>query len=273
MDHAVSTLNVQDRPARVGAVSFLNTRPLIAGLEGDPGVQLVWDVPSRLATLLAADELDAALVPVVDLLGRSPAWQIVSDACIAAEGETLTVRIFSQVPPDQIHTLHVDGHSHTSVALARLIWDRVHRRPLHMVPLAEGAAVDEHEAVLLIGDKVISADARRFAYDIDLGGAWRAWTGLPFVFAVWASPRPDDFPRLADALAAARDRGVAQAVQIAERDGPTLGWKPQAAIDYLTRKLSFSLTQRFRQGLDLFLQSVGQHAIVSPPNLACAGSP
>ena len=251
---------------RVGAVSFLNTRPLIEGLADDPRVRVVWDVPSRLAALLSAGRLDVALVPVVDLLRAPETWHILSDACIAAEGETLTVRIFSHVPPERIETLHADPHSHTSVALARLLWSQVHGQPLEVLPLTDYAALAEHQAVLLIGDKVISADVDGFEYDVDLGGAWRAWTGLPFVFAVWATPRPDAYPWLAARLAAARDRGVAAAGRIAERDGPALGWPVPTAVDYLTRKLSFTLTPRFRQGLDLFLRSVTEHAIVPAPD-------
>ena len=77
---------------------------------------------------------------------------------------------------------------HTSVILARLVWKGFHRRPLSVVPLKAGAGVDHCESVLLIGDKVVRADVGGFPYRVDLGGAWRAWTGLPFVFAAWGAP-------------------------------------------------------------------------------------
>ena len=261
------------RPVRVGAVSFLNTRPLIEGLADDARIELVYGVPARLAEQLASRQLDVALIPVVDYACSPEPLAILSDACIAADGETLTVRIFSRVPPDRIDTLHVDGDSHTSVALARLLAARVYRRPIDIRPLARDAALTEHQAVLLIGDKVVSAQVEAFDYDVDLGGAWKAWTGLPFVFAVWATRTPDAYAWVADALSAARDRGVAVSPWIAERDGPELGWPVPAAVDYLTNKLSFTLGPRFRRGMELFLQSVAEHGIVAARNNTLAATP
>jgi len=114
---------VSQRPKhRLGVVSYLNARPLIAGLAEEPDIELIFEVPSRLPEMLAGGEVDVALVPVIDLMRRGSEWQIVSDACIGCDGETLTVRVFSRVPPERITKLHVDGDSHTSVALARVIW-------------------------------------------------------------------------------------------------------------------------------------------------------
>ena len=107
---------------RLGVVSYLNAKPLIAGLDRDPDVQLVYEVPARLALLLDEGAVDAALVPVIDLVQEERAWRIVSDACIGCDGETLTVRVFSRVAAESITRLHVDGDSHTSVALATIIW-------------------------------------------------------------------------------------------------------------------------------------------------------
>ncbi len=262
--HAM-TLRSNPSPAvtHVGAVSYLNTRPLIEGLEDDPRIRLVYDVPARLPARLAAGEVDAALVPVVDLLQSGERWSLLSDACIAADGETMTVRVFSRIAPDRIRTLFVDGHSHTSVALARLIWLQVHGQALSVEPLADPDDLDGCDAVLLIGDKVVGADVHGFSYDIDLGGAWRAWTGLPFVFAVWATARPADLSWLAEPLNAARDRGVRRARDIAERDAAAAGWPVPAAVDYLTNKLSYTLTPRARQGLDRFLHAAVEHDIIT----------
>jgi len=119
------------------------------------------------------------------------------------------VRIFAQVPPDRIRTLWVDTDSHTSVALARVLWRELYVRDL------ESRTIDTRredlracEAVLLIGDKVVSPQRGSFAYEVDLGGAWRQHTGLPFVFAVWAMrtamPNGGNVAALLEAADAAR---------------------------------------------------------------------
>ena len=117
---------------------------------------------------------------------------------------------------------------------------------------------------------MVSADVNAFGYDIDLGGAWKAWSGLPFVFAVWATADPERFGWVAHALGAARDRGLGDIRRIAEREGPKLGWPVSAAVEYLTHKLSFSLTPKFHQGMDLFLQSVRRDAIVPSTDIVTA---
>ncbi|KAA0223063.1 MAG: hypothetical protein EDS66_04195 [Planctomycetota bacterium] len=246
---------------RLGVVSFLNARPLICGLDADPRVTLRPDVPSRLAGLLDAGEVDAALVPIIDLLTHERAWRIISDACIGCDGETLTVRVFSKVPPERITRLHVDGDSHTSVALARLIWRTVHGVDLDIVPW-EGDATAQ--AALLIGDKVVTRRPSAFDIETDLGAAWKSMTGLPFVFAVWAAPVGLDAGPLAAILSAARDAGVAQADQIAERFGPHAGWPVAVARRYLTRRLRFTLTPRAREGMTRFLELAKSCAIVDP---------
>jgi len=140
----------------IGAVSFLNTRPLIDGLADQPGVTLRLAVPSALPALLADGSADVVLVPTVDYGRNRDVWQMVSDACIASDGQTMTVRIFSRVPPDRISTLHVDGDSHTSVALAGVLWRRLYDRALPVETIdAHAESIDRHEAVLLIGDKVV----------------------------------------------------------------------------------------------------------------------
>jgi predicted solute-binding protein len=148
---------------RLGAVSFLNARPLIEGLEGREDVELFYDVPARLPALLDAGRVDAALTPLIDVIRSAGRYRVVSDACIGCDGETMTVRIFSQVSPDRIRTLHVDGDSHTSVALARVLWRELHGRDLELRPLDRSQDVGQLESVLLIGDKVVQR-RRGFAY-------------------------------------------------------------------------------------------------------------
>lgn len=251
---------------RLGVVSFLNARPLIEGLETDPQVQLDFAVPAALPERLAHGDVDAALVPIIDVLRSHRRYRVVSDACIGCDGETMTVRVFSQVPPDRVDTLWVDADSHTSVALARVLWRELYGRDLTLRPCDPRATdLADLEAVLLIGDKVMDPRRAGFAYEIDLGGAWRQHTGLPFVFAVWAMResvdllRPVQSPaatspieKLSELLELARDHGVARAAEIAETWGPRHGWPVAAARRYLTQCMQYRLDARSIEGVARF---------------------
>ncbi len=290
---------------RLGVVSFLNARPLVEGLSDDPRVRLTYGVPSRLPALLDAGSVDAALVPIVDVLRSQGRYRVISDACIGSDGETMTVRVFSQVPPDRIRRLAVDSDSHTSVALARVIFRELYERELELHALdARATPLAAQEAVLLIGDKVVDPRRSGFAYEMDLGGAWRAHTGLPFVFAVWATHRerrsagaagafrhpngPDgehqrpaaaepgdgetrrqgnEVPRdvaLSALLSSARDHGLGRAAEIARTAGPELGWMPAQAERYLTRCLTYTLDARHVEGANLFARLCGRGGVTSP---------
>ncbi len=249
---------------RLGAVSFLNAKPLVAGLDTDPHIDLVCDVPARLPAMLDNRTVDAALVPVIDLVQEHRRWQILSDACIGCDGETLTVRVFSRIPPEKIRTLHVDGDSHTSVALARIIWREVYDTTLTVIPFQGTETVSECEAVLLIGDKVVNNTLLDYEIETDLGSAWKSLTSLPFVFACWAGQRDRDMDvtALAARLSQARDAGVATARLIAADFGPGLGWPVTLAERYLTARLKFTLGQRQREGLARFLALAKRYDIV-----------
>lgn len=246
---------------RLGVVSFLNSKPLIAGLDERDDVETIFEVPARLEQWLARDDVDAALIPVVDVLRSAGRYRVLSDSCIACDGETMTVRIFSQVPPDRVTTLHVDGDSHTSVALARVMWRELFGVDVAVETIdARREHVHNREAVLLIGDKVVNPERGSFAFEVDLGGAWRNATGCPFVFAVWACQasayadpaRRPQLDELAGLIEAARDRGVAHAREIAESLGPPMGWPVELAMRYLVKCLKFRLEPRFVEGAELF---------------------
>ncbi len=126
---------------RVGAVSYLNTKPLIHGLDRAlPSAELTLDLPSRLATQLHAGELDVALIPSIELFRcASDDWSIVSDACIACRGPVWSVQLLFRKPPEQVQTLALDEGSRTSAALAQiLLKDRCGIRP-QLEPLPIGS--------------------------------------------------------------------------------------------------------------------------------------
>ncbi len=239
---------------RLGVVSFLNSKPLIEGLDGDSRVSLCFAVPSALAGMLRAGRVDAALVPVIDLARAGGAWEAISDAGIGCDGETLTVRVFSRVPPERMTCLHFDGDSHTSVVLAQLIWHHWYGRPLEVQPLTKVGSLDQSESVLLIGDKVVSAPTRGFAHSIDLGNAWKQWTHLPFVFATWAAPAGRTAnAELGAILSRARDIGVSRAAELADRHASAHGWPTDLALRYMTDYLKYTITPAAREGMEKFM--------------------
>jgi chorismate dehydratase len=240
---------------RLGVVKFLNARPLIDGLDTLPDVSCVFDVPSALPDYLARGDVDAALIPVIDVLRDHERYTVVSDACIACDGPTMTVRVFSRMPPDRILSLAADTDSHTSVALARVLWRELFGRDLDIRPLDAVADQPTTDGILLIGDKVVDPHRVWFGYEIDLGAAWKELTGLPFVFALWARRSDADPTRLEQLdliLRAARDRGVARAAHIAATHGAARGWPQVQAERYLTDFLRFRLEPRFFDGINHF---------------------
>jgi len=257
------TLTQERSPHRLGVVSYLNAKPLVAGLDSDSRVSLLFDVPARLAERLDAGEVDVALVPIIDLAGRDRDWKVVSDACIGCDGETFTVRVFSRVPPASIRRLHVDGESHTSVALAKIVWRETHGTTLEVLPYAPEIPVDQCEAVLLIGDKVVHNTLHDYPIETDLGSAWKSLTSLPFVFAAWAAPKGLATDEVATILSRARDKGVESAELIAADYGPGLNWPVTLAKRYLTKRLKYTLGPRQREAMRRFFDLAQKHAIIS----------
>ncbi len=239
---------------RIGAVTYLNTKPLIYRFERHcPRGELVFDLPSRLADRLAAGELDVALIPSIECL-RHPDYQIISDACIACHGPVLSVKLLMRVPPDAIRTLALDEGSRTSGALARILLKQRFGRTPDVIPLPMNTDLSDcpADAILLIGDRAIHSPRGQFAEVWDLGDQWCRWSGLPMVFAMWVARRDRRIGGLADVLRAVRDDGVDHVEKIAEREAPCYGLTFPECLSYLRDNLYFRLGPREREGLHLF---------------------
>lgn len=238
----------------IGAVRYLNSKPLIEDLtELAPDAELILDYPSRLSDDLRGGRLDVGLVPSVECL-RDPEFEIVSDACVATRGPVLSVKLYSRVLPGEIRSLALDEGSRTSQVLARILLRERYGVEPALVPLPLGNTPEQvpTDAVLVIGDRAMHPPAERFRTIWDLGEEWLAWTGLPFVFALWATRTDADLNGVEEALRAARDRGVARLDQIARREAPLLGIPETLACRYLRENLAFTLGEPERQGLKLF---------------------
>lgn len=254
--HLISTRTT----LRIGSVSFLNARPLIYGLDADEAVDLTLDVPSRLLDGLIEGRFDIALLPVIDYQ-RMPGLRLIGSGGIASDGPTLTVRIFSPCPIEDVHTLACDTDSHTSVALARIIFgERYHASP-EFVPL-DRASSGQRIARLLIGDKVVCEGPPSLPHQLDLGQAWKELTGLPFAFATWMARPGINLAGLPRLLEQAKFAGKAHLDEIIERFAVPRGWPPELAARYLTQHLQFDIDEQHLEAIRLFHRLAFQYGLI-----------
>jgi chorismate dehydratase len=246
---------------RIGAVSYLNSKPLVEGLsELLPESEINLDFPSRLADHLRSGRLDVALIPSIEYF-RGNEYVIVSDACVAAHGPVLSVKLYSRVPWGEIQTLALDEGSRTSATLARILLAERHGvfPKLEPLPLNHRTEDTTADAILLIGDRAIQPPEEKFIGIWDLGEEWFAWTGLPFVFAMWVANNTariseSGLDTVENALCQSRDRGVACLSEIAGREAPLLGLTLPITTSYLTNNLQFHLGAAERCGLKMFYE-------------------
>lgn len=219
----------------LGAVSFLNATPLVDGLGPEAGIRIRRAVPSRLLGLLERGEVDLALCPTVDFQRSRVPLEIVPCGGISSRATTLTVRLFSRLPIDRVERIAVDGDSHTSVALLAVLLDALWGRRPALTPMPGAADDDPCEALLLIGDKVVTCEppAARFPHQLDLGEAWRELTGLPFAFAVWMAPAGADLGSLPALLETTLRRNLERVDDLVAGHASGLGWPPRLARRYL----------------------------------------
>src|SRR5262245_17291332 len=239
-------------PVRVGAVTYLNTKPRIFDLEAQsPELELVLDVPSRLADLLAAGQLNVALIPAIEYFRADAAYTIVPDISIASRGPVLSVTLVSRRPWPEIRSVALDEGSRTSAALAQILLRQRHgvRPEVAPLPLDHDAESVPTDAVLLIGDRAMRACLPGFEFAYDLGQEWHDWTGLPFVYAFWAVRPGVGLGGVAAALLRAKEHGLRRVGAIAEREAPRLGLDAGFCRRYLQTIIQFDLGPRERAGL------------------------
>ncbi len=204
---------------RIGAVSYLNTRTLVHGLEREPAngrFVLSYAPPAKLADLMAAGALDVALLPTIEL-ARMPELEIVPGLGIVCPGPARSVLLASRRPLRLVRRVALDPESRTSNALARVLFAEVWGASPEFVegPAELDDALAHADAAVRIGDKALFEPLPGGVAGHDLAAAWVAATGLPFVFAVWAC-RPGVLDRdLYGRLHASRRRGSAALAAIA----------------------------------------------------------
>lgn len=240
-----------DKRIRVGAVSYLNTRPLIFGVKRSglmDRIDLIEDYPSKIASMLLNDEIDVGLIPVA-VIPQMKQHFIVTDYCIGAEGEVASVALFSEVPMKEIKKVVLDYQSKTSVNLAKILLKEYWKKEV----LFEDAKEDFIQnikgttAAVVIGDRALQL-SNRSKYIYDLGAAWKSFTGLPFVFAAWIANKPldDDF---IDAFNRANAYGINHIDEVLTG----INFTDYDLKKYYTKNISYRLNERKMEGLRMFL--------------------
>lgn len=276
-DHAMSASALTfapQAPVRIGVVSFLNTLPLIDGLDRLENLQLRHSVPSMLVDQLVGGEVELALCSSIDYQRSSTPLMIVPVGLLGCDGPTLTVRLYSSKPINRISEVHCDTDSHTSVALLQILLKEQHGITPALVDynarehVARNRPVDWPDAMLLIGDKVVSDSPPevRYLHQLDLGAAWSDLTGLPFVFAIWMARGDADLQRIRTAALALdyqRRHNVERIDRVIHHRAAARGWPTDLAREYLKQKLSFETTERSMAGLELFFEKSLRHGLIS----------
>jgi chorismate dehydratase len=243
---------VLNNKIRVGAVNYLNTKPLIFGFEHgemNTEIELLLEYPSKIAQLLINNQIDVGLVPV-SIIPELKEYHIISDYCIGCDGEVGSVCLFSEVPLENIETILLDYQSRTSVALLKILVKKYWKIQPNLVSTSEDYRKDIKgtTAGLIIGDRAL--EQRQVSpYKYDLGLEWKKHTGLPFVFAAWISTRQLDETFLND-FNEANMTGLHDLEKV-------IAENPYPAFDlgkYYSSYIDYHLDDRKRTALDLFLK-------------------
>ncbi len=267
---------------RLGVVRYLNTLPLIEGLDKLPELHLAPHAPAGLAQGLLDGDTDLALVSVVDAFNpkdKAPALTLLPVGMIGSDGPTMTVRLVSRVPINQITTLTADDESHTSIALCQIILAELHDTKPTISPRAAVEWLDDPkarqsvESALLIGDKVInSPPLDDFPYQLDLGEQWKKLTGLPFVYAMWAcrvgEEQSEPIQRAASLLNRQLRRNLERLSWLVQTRAESFGWPLTHAQPYVSELLRFQVTPQALEGLMAFAKRSEAFGLGTAPRVA-----
>jgi chorismate dehydratase len=253
------TLEQSLAPFRVGSVGYLNAVPLTRGLEDE----VTFATPARLASMLQRDELDAALVSLVEVIFNDR-YDILDGIAIASLGEVKSVLLAHRKPLSEVTEVYCDPASLTSVQLLQvLLAERGLKPEFKTLASYDSAALPDY--ALLIGDRALDLALSPCQHEIwDLGAAWYELTKLPFVYAVWALRRDVENARLRRLLREAYDFGLDTLdTIISSRTDYTLDFRK----DYLTWHIHYHLGADEKRGMAKFIELLRRHgsALVFEP--------
>jgi len=237
---------------KLAMVSYLNSKPFEFGLtvtESGANFDVYTLNPSACADMFINNTVEIALIPIGAIHDLDDAqYKIVSEYCIGCNGEVRTVCIFSNQPLEQCTRLIADQHSKTSVLLAGIILEKVFGSTPNIIQKdVQNIELAKNEAVLMIGDKVF-AHENKFAYTCDLGSAWKKYTGLPFVFALWVAKNYVDISTITH-LNQAFEYGLAHIDDVIKKESS----ENLDLMYYFQHNISYALDPKKHEALDLFL--------------------
>ena len=243
-------------PVRIGAVGYLNARPLTWALDRSPERwQVRYDLPAVCARLLYDGEVDLGLVPSIEYL-RSDLYRFVPGVGIGSRGAVASVALFTRRPLDEIRHIALDTSSRTSVTLIRVLCQQRYRIAPEFVPHGPdlAAMVRDYDAGLLIGDPALEADSAALdVTKIDLGSEWTAMTGLPFIYAAWTGRAGAIGAEEIRLLQEAQAEGIASYPAIADEYAKGSEASARRALTYLRDNMRYGLGPEEEKGLQLFL--------------------
>ncbi len=263
---------------RIGRIGYINCAPIYGAIDRGivalpPGGELVTGTPSELNDLLVAGELDVSVISAIEYARHAKDLLLLPDLAISCDGPVRSVALFSRRTVGQLdgRTVLLSASSRTSVALLELLCRDVWKiKPRFAEARAEAQDLDAlaalpHEAVLVIGDAALQlAAAGMYPHRYDLGEEWKRWTGLPFVFAVWAARRvanADSRKTAHESLLASRAWGLAHLDDLAADASRKTGVPVAACREYLGG-LDYAFSDRHRTALTDFLRRVGSPQFV-----------
>lgn len=248
---------------KIGSVPYLNAKPLIWGLHRDPGVDMTFEVPSRLAVMLRGGELAAGMVSSVACF-LNPSLQIAPGMSIASNGPVKSVKLFHNGPVASIQSVALDTSSLASVLLSKIILSEAYGLTPEFVdmPPAVPDMLDACDAAVVIGDTTMRVHEGTYP-ELDLGEEWHKLTGLPFVYAVWAVNPDLASPALVDILQRSKAYGIERFAEISESEAVRLDLPYEVCFRYLSEIMDYDLTERHLQGLNLFREKARRLGFVS----------
>jgi chorismate dehydratase len=236
---------------KVGAVSYLNAKPLIWGMKnGDLNdlMELQIAYPALLAKKLLANEIDIALVPIA-VLPQMPQYYLPSPYGIGCNGSVESVCLYSQVPIEEITHVYLDYQSRTSVQLVKILLKNYWKKEVSFLDADTNyiSKIENTTAGLIIGDRAF-ASKKIFKYEYDLGAAWKDFTGYPFVFATWVSPNS-----IEESFLAAFNESQSKSLKNMKNIAAALSQPGINLEDYYTNKINYTLSDAHWQGMKMFL--------------------
>ncbi len=260
---------------KLGRVRYINCEPVYYGLEQGivaADCEIHDGTPAELNEQLRSGQLDVSVISVMEAALRPEAYRLLPDLAIACDGPVESVLLLCERSPEELdgQLVVLSRHSLTSVYLVKLLMEKAYGVRPRFVAEAEGAGA---RARLVIGDEALR-QAPRCPFPLDLGKAWHALTGLPFVFAVWAVrasvwvSRPAEVRALHQALLRSKACRLAEPEAILAVAASRTGLPLDACRRYLEDRLSFDLSPRHLEGLRTFLRMlVDAGALPAVPSL------